>query len=62
MTQDKKHLATIHTTRSVDQYWHVRQKQQDKSEFYFLLERTTPTGTKLYKINKSELPKSIQLV
>jgi hypothetical protein len=62
MTNDKKHLATIHTTLSVDQYFHVRQKLQDKSEFFFLLERTTPTGTKLYKINKSELPPQINLL
>ena len=62
MTQDKKHLATIHTDRTVDQYWHVRQKFPEKVEFFFLLERLTPTGTKLYKINQSELPKSINLI
>ncbi len=61
MIQDKKHLATIHTARSVDQYWHVRQKFPERVEFYFLLERLTPTGTKLYKITQSDLPNSVKI-
>ncbi len=59
MKVDKKHLATIHTTTTVDQYWHVRQKFPEITEFYFLLERTTQSGTKLYKLDKSDLPKGI---
>jgi hypothetical protein len=57
--QDKKHLATIHTTRSIDQYWHVRTKTPQGQVFSFQLERTTPNGTKTYQITKGELPNEL---
>lgn len=59
--QDKKHLGTIHTSASVDQYWHVRTKNESQTIFSFQLERTTRTGTKVYQITKNELPKQISL-
>lgn len=59
--QDKKHLGTIHTVRSVDQYWHIRTKTDTQTTFFFQLERITPTGTKVYQITKNEIPKQINL-
>jgi hypothetical protein len=59
--QDKKHLGTIHTSHSVDQYWHIRTKSDKQTNFHFQLERTTRTGTKVYDISKNEIPKQINL-
>ena len=59
--QDKKHLGTIHTSHSVDQYWHVRTKNESQTTFSFQLERITRTGTKVYQITKNEIPKQINL-
>lgn len=59
--QDKKHLGTIHTVRSVDQYWHIRTKNNTQTIFSFQLERTTPNGTKVYQITKNEIPKQITI-
>ena len=37
MNTDKKHLGTIHTSGSIDEYYHVRTKNNDS--FNFKLQR-----------------------
>lgn len=60
MKKDKKLLGTKHTTHSIDQYFHVRKKDNDKTEFYFELKRLTQSGSKTYIIPETQLPRDIK--
>jgi hypothetical protein len=59
MKTDKKHLGTIHTTRSVDEYWQVRIQSPNETTFQFQMERTTPNGSKVYIITGNDIPNSL---
>ncbi len=61
MNQDKKHLATIHTISSIDQYWHVRTKTDKATQFHFELVRLTHTGAKTYKISEKDQPNKVKI-
>lgn len=57
--KDKKYLGTIHSTREIKEYYHVRVKTQNSQQFHFEVVEITPTTTKTITIEQSELPKQI---
>jgi hypothetical protein len=57
--KDKKHLGTIHSSRQINEYYHVRTKEADKQLFHFEMIQITPTTTKVVKLDAGELPKEI---
>ena len=56
---DKKHLGTIHTSGSIDEYYHVRTKLNDNFNFKFVMVRNTRSGVKEFEISNEQLPKQI---
>jgi hypothetical protein len=58
--QDRKLLGTLHTARTVDEYYHVRTIDGSKTTFELVLVRNTPQGHKEYHIGQEDLPKSIK--
>ena len=59
MNEDKKYLGTIHTSCSIDEYYHVRTKTNDKSIFKFVMIRNTRNGVKEFEISNEQIPKQI---
>jgi hypothetical protein len=58
--EDKKHLGTIHTPGSIDEYYHVRRKQGNDTNFRFVLVRNTKTGVREFEITNNQIPDEIQ--
>ena len=56
---DKKHLGTIHTSGSIDEYYHVRTKMNDSFNFKFVMVRNTRSGVREIEISNDQLPKQI---
>jgi hypothetical protein len=58
--EDKKHLGTIHSPGSIDEYYHVRRKQGTNIDFRFILIRNTKTGVREFEITDKQIPYEIQ--
>jgi hypothetical protein len=58
--EDKKHLGTIHSLGSIDEYYHVRRKQGPNIDFRFILIRNTKTGVREFEITDKQIPYEIQ--
>jgi hypothetical protein len=58
--EDKKHLGTIHSLGSIDEYYHVRRKQGTNIDFRFILIRNTKTGVREFEITDKQIPYEIQ--
>ena len=58
-TEDRKHLGTVHTPSSVEEYYHVRRKYENKTTFRFVVVNNTKTGVKVYEITENQIPKDI---
>lgn len=61
-TEDRKHLGTIHTPGSIDEYYHVRRKYETKTTFRFVLVNNNKNGVKEYEISENQIPKNIKLL
>jgi len=61
-TEDRKHLGTIHTPGSVDEYYHVRRRCNDKTTFRFVVVNNTKTNVKEYEIAENQIPKEIGIL
>ena len=61
-TEDRKHIGTIHTLGSVDEYYHVRRKSPTKTTFRFVVVNNTNTSVREYEITESQIPKEIKLL
>ena len=59
-TEDRKHLGTIHTPGSVDEYYHVRRKYATKTTFNFVLVSNTKSRVREYEIGENQIPKEIR--
>ena len=59
-TEDRKPLGTVHTLFSVDEYYHVRKKEDGKTTFRFVVVSNTKNGTREYEISESQIPKDIR--
>lgn len=59
--EDRKHLGTIHTPGSVDEYYHVRRKYETKTTFNFVLVSNTKSSVREYFISENQIPKEIKL-
>ena len=59
MNEDKKHLGTIHTIGSIDEYYHVRTKNNDSFNFKFLMVSNTINGVREFEISNDQIPKQI---
>jgi hypothetical protein len=59
MKEDKKYLGTIHTSGSIDEYYHVRTKINDSFNFRFVMIRNTRNGVKEFEISNDQIPKQI---
>ena len=59
-TEDRKHLGTIHTMRSVDEYYHVRRRKDGMSEFLFVMVTNTKNDVKEYVVEEKDLPEEIK--
>jgi hypothetical protein len=57
--KDKKHLGTIHSSRQINEYYHVRTKTAQTQQFHFEVVQITPNNTRTITIQQSELPKEI---
>ncbi len=62
MKKDRKLLGTLHTARTVDEYYHVRTMDGTKATFELVLVRNTPQGYKEYQIGQEDLPQSIKSI
>ena len=60
MNTEKKHLGTIHTSGSIDEYYHVRTKINDSVNFKFVMVTNTRNGVKEFEISNEQLPKQIK--
>lgn len=58
--EDRKHLGTIHTPGSVDEYYHVRRKGDSKTTFRFVVVNNTSSGVREFEIEESNIPKEIK--
>ena len=58
-TEDRKHLGTVHTPSSIEEYYHVRRKYENKTTFRFVVVNNTKTGVKEYEITEKQIPKDI---
>ena len=58
--EDRKHLGTIHTPGSVDEYYHVRRKSESRTTFRFVVVNNTATGAREFEIEESKIPKEIK--
>jgi hypothetical protein len=61
-TEDRKHLGTIHTPSSIDEYYHVRRKYESKTTFNFVVINNTKSGVKEYEITENQIPKDINIL
>lgn len=61
-TEDRKHLGTVHTPRSIEEYYHVRRRYENKTTFRFVVVNNTKTGVKEYEITESQIPKDINIL
>lgn len=59
-TQDRKHLGTVHTPGSIDEYYHVRRKSDKNTTFRFVVVNNTKTNVKEYEITENQIPKDIK--
>jgi len=59
-TEDRKHLGTIHTPGSVDEYYHVRRRSESKTTFRFVVVNNTNSKVREYEITESQIPKEIK--
>jgi hypothetical protein len=59
-TEDRKHLGTIHTPGSVDEYYHVRRRSESKTTFRFVVVNNTNSKVREYEITESQMPKEIK--
>jgi hypothetical protein len=55
MNEDKKHLGTIHTSGSIDEYYHVN----DSLNSRFVMVRNTINGVREFEISNDQIPKQI---
>jgi hypothetical protein len=55
MNEDKKHLGTIHTIGSIDEYYHVN----DSLNSRFVMVRNTINGVREFEISNDQIPKQI---
>lgn len=55
MNEDKKHLGTIHTIGSIDEYYHVN----DTLNSRFVMVRNTINGVREFEISNDQIPKQI---
>ncbi len=60
MNVDKKHLGTIHTSGSIDEYYHVRTKMNDSFNFKFVMVKNTLNNVKEFEISNEQIPKQIK--
>ncbi len=60
MNTDKKHIGTIHTSGSIDEYYHVRTKTNDSFNFKFLMVSNTRSGIREFELSNEQLPKQIK--
>lgn len=58
--EDRKHLGTIHTPGSVDEYYHVRRRSDSKTTFRFVVVNNTNSKVREYEITESQIPKEIK--
>jgi hypothetical protein len=61
-TEDRKHLGTVHTPGSVDEYYHVRRKSDNNTTFRFVVVNNTKSGVKEYEITENQIPKEIEVL
>ncbi len=61
-TEDRKHLGTVHTPGSVDEYYHVRRRSESNTTFRFVVVNNTKTSVKEYEIAENQIPKDIKLL
>ncbi len=61
-TEDRKHLGTIHTPGSVDEYYHVRIKYKTKTTFNFVVVSNTKSSVREYEIGENQIPKEIRIL
>ena len=61
-TEDRKHLGTVHTPGSIDEYYHVRRKYDYKTTFKFVVVNNTKTNIKEYEITENQIPKEIKVL
>jgi hypothetical protein len=61
-TEDRKHLGTVHTPSSIEEYYHVRRKYENKTTFRFVVVNNTKTGVKEYEITEKQIPKDINIL
>jgi len=59
-TEDRKHLGTIHTPGSVDEYYHVRRRSESKTTFRFVVVNNTNSKVREYEITENQIPKEIK--
>lgn len=59
MNQNKKHLATIHTIGTIDEYYTIQ--KDNKSDSYFLLVQNTRSGVREFRLSPEQLPKNIKM-
>jgi len=59
-TEDRKLLGTVHTQGSIDEYYHVRRKYEERTEFSFMLVCNTKSSVREYRITEKQLPKHIR--
>jgi len=60
MNVDKKHLGTIHTSGSIDEYYHVRTKMNDSFNFKFVMVKNTLNNVREFEISNEQIPKQIK--
>jgi hypothetical protein len=60
MNTDKKHIGTIHTSGSIDEYYHVRTKMNDSVNFKFVMVKNTLNSVREFEISNEQLPKQIK--
>ena len=61
-TEDRKHLGTVHTPSSIEEYYHVRRRYENKTNFRFVVLNNTKTGVKEYEITENQIPKDINIL
>ena len=61
-TEDRKHLGTVHTPSSIEEYYHVRRRYENKTTFRFVVVNNTKTGVKEYEITENQIPKDINIL
>ena len=60
MSTDKKHLGTIHTSGSIDEYYHVRTKTNNSFNFKFMMVKNTMNGVREFEISNEQIPKQLR--